>query len=228
MPSNQKVRANRWCKFQRTFSNQKAVRPRVGERRKGTRTKRSETRYIREIIYGQKRAVTYWQITTDPKTMPENSTSFVQTNIKGQLKKILGDLYGLRTWIEYSFRQCKQELGWTDYRFTKFKDIEKWWEIIFCVYTMISFNSPAFLSLKPAQNIKQKEEFFTDFSAHQQWDTGNGWKNVLNNFRLIIQPTILLWLIFPWLDIFPNRYLLLGFHNLIATMNQFQPCYLSG
>ena len=102
MPSNQRVRANRWCEFQRTFSNQK-----------------SETRYIREIIYGKKRAVTYWQITTDPTTMPENSTSFVQTNIKGQLKKILGDLYGLRTWIEYSFRQCQQELGWTDYRFTK-------------------------------------------------------------------------------------------------------------
>jgi len=27
-------------------------------------------------------------------------------------------------------RQCKQELGWTDYRFTNFQDIEKWWEII--------------------------------------------------------------------------------------------------
>ncbi len=210
MPSNQRVRANRWCKFQRTFSNQK-----------------SETRYIREIIYGQKRAVTYWEITTDPETMPENSTSFVQTNIKGKLKKILGDLYGLRTWIEYSFRQCKQELGWTDYRFTKFKEIEKWWEIIFCVYTMISFNSPVFLSLKQSQIPGKQQKVFGSFSAHQQWDTGNGWKNVLNNFRLIIQPTILLWLIFPWLDIFPNRYLLLGFHNLIATMNQFQPCYLS-
>ncbi len=210
MPSNQRVRANRWCKFQRTFSNQK-----------------SETRYIREIIYGQKRAVTYWEITTDPETMPENSTSFVPTNIKGKLKKILGELYGLRTWIEYSFRQCKQELGWTDYRFTKFKEIEKWWEIIFCVYTMISFNSPVFLSLKQSQIPGKQQKVFGSFSAHQQWDTGNGWKNVLNNFRLIIQPTILLWLIFPWLDIFPNRYLLLGFHNLIATMNQFQPCYLS-
>ena len=57
------------------------------------------------------------------------------TNLKGNLKKILGDLYGLRTWaeratkppgghlrershVEYGFRQCKQELGWTDYRLT--------------------------------------------------------------------------------------------------------------
>ncbi len=42
LPSKQRVRANRWCKFERTFSNQK-----------------SETRYIREIIYGKKRAITY-------------------------------------------------------------------------------------------------------------------------------------------------------------------------
>ena len=44
MPGNQKVRGNKWCKFERIFSNQKAVRPRVDERRKGTRTKTSETR----------------------------------------------------------------------------------------------------------------------------------------------------------------------------------------
>ncbi len=109
LPAEQSVRANKWCKFNRTFSNEK-----------------SETRYIREIIYGKKRAITYWEITTDPETMPENSTSFVMTNLQGNLKKILGDLYGLRTWVEYGFRQCKQELGWTDYRFTNFQHIERW------------------------------------------------------------------------------------------------------
>jgi SRSO17 transposase len=94
MPSNQTVRANKWCKFEKIFSNRK-----------------SETRYIREIIYGKKRTVTYWEVTTDPETMPENSTSFIMTNIQGKVKKILGNLYGLRTWVEYGFRQCKQELG---------------------------------------------------------------------------------------------------------------------
>jgi SRSO17 transposase len=48
------------------------------------------------------------------------------TNLQGNLKKTLGDLYGLRTWVEYGFRQCKQELGWTDYRFTNFQYIERW------------------------------------------------------------------------------------------------------
>ena len=212
MSSEQRIRANKWCKFERIFSNNK-----------------SETRYIREIIYGKRRAITYWEITTDPETLPENTTSFVMTNIAGNIKKTLGNLYGLRTWVEYGFRQCKQELGWTDYRFTNFKDIEKWWEIIFCVYTMISLNSQAFLSLNH-NNITENRNVnnSADFSIHQQWNHKAGWKNTLNNIRLIIQPTLLLWIIYPWLDIFPNSNLLLGFNHLIAAINQCQPFYSSG
>lgn len=213
LPAGQSVRANKWCKFERKFSNQK-----------------SETRYIREIIYGKKRAITYWEITTDPETMPENSTSFVMTNLQGNLKKTLGDLYGLRTWVEYAFRQCKQELGWTDYRFTNFQHIERWWEIIFCAYTMISLNSPKFLCLNKSLQIETEVQENSDFyfSNHKQWNQECGWKNTLNNLRLIIQPLLLFWLIYPWVDIFPNSKLLLGFNHLIAAMNQFKPCYASG
>jgi SRSO17 transposase len=212
LPANQKVRANKWCKFTRTFSNQK-----------------SETRYIREIIYGKRRDITYWELTTDPETMPENSTSFVMTNLKGKLKKILGDLYGLRTWVEYGFRQCKQELGWTDYRFTSFQHIERWWEIIFCVYTMISLNSPAFLSLNQSHPILTDipEISPVDFTVHEQWNHQTGWKNTLNNLRLIVQPLLIFWLIYPWLDVFPNSNLLLGFNQLISAMNGFKPFYSS-
>jgi SRSO17 transposase len=189
LPAGQSVRANKWCKFNRTFSNEK-----------------SETRYIREIIYGKKRAITYWEITTDPETMPENSTSFVMTNLQGNLKKILGDLYGLRTWVEYGFRQCKQELGWTDYRFTNFQHIERWWEIIFCVYVMISLNSPALLGLNKSRQIETEVQENSDvnFSNHQQWNHECGWKNTLNNLRLIAQPLLLFWLIYPWIHIFPK------------------------
>lgn len=60
-----------------------------------------------------------------------------------------------------------------------------------------------------------------NFALHQQWSNKEGWKSSLNNFRLIIQPTVLFWMIVPWLEVFPNRSLLLGFHQLIAVMNQF-------
>jgi hypothetical protein len=39
---------------------------------------------------------------------------------------------------------------------------------------------------------------------------------------------LLLWLISPWLDIFPNHHLWLGFHDLIQVMNQFQPYFPDG
>ena len=195
MPSSQRVRANKWTKFERIFSNQT-----------------SETRYIREIIFGKRKTRTYWQITTDPQTMPENSTSFVMTNIqetRSQMKKILGNLYGLRTWVEYSFRQCKQELGWTDYRLINFEDINKWWEIIMSAYLMISLNTQVFLSLNISDSHNCEAQISTiDFTTHPQWNHQTGWKNVLNNIRLIIQPTLLLWLIFPWLEVLPNSYLL--------------------
>jgi len=42
LPATQSVRALKWCFFERTFSNPQ-----------------SETRYIREIVYGKRRAITY-------------------------------------------------------------------------------------------------------------------------------------------------------------------------
>lgn len=219
MPEEQKVRANKWCEFKRIFSNQK-----------------SETRYIREIIFGKRSYRTYWEITTDTETMPENSTSFVMTNLqktRSKMKKILGNLYGLRTWIEYGFRQCKQELGWTDYRFTNFEEIDKWWEIIFCTYLMISLNTQAFLSLNSSditepEASQEVSRINIEVSSHPQWNHPIGWKNVLNNVRLLIQPSLLLWLIFPWLEIFPNSSLVLGLHDLIESINQFHILTLSG
>ena len=211
LSAEQKVRANKWCKFERTFSDHK-----------------SEVRYIREIIYGKRNKKTYWEITTDPQTMPENSTSFVMTNIelsRNKMKKTLGNLYGLRTWVEYGFRQCKQELGWTHYRFTNFLEIEKWWEIIFSAYWMVSSHNKVFCDLNQSQALSnsqsQTKDSIFDFTLHQQWSNKAGWKITLNNLRLIIQPTIVFWMIIPWLDIFPNRSLLIGFHRLIAVMNQF-------
>ena len=95
---------------------------------------------------------------------------------------------------------------------------------------MISLNSQVFLELdRSPQNNYETKNTPEYFSLHPQWNHKNGWKNVLNNLRLLIQPTILLWANClqqrfapaPWLDIFPDRHLLLGFHNLIAAINRF-------
>jgi AIPR protein len=110
----------------------------------------------------------------------------------------------------------------TLYRFTKFEQVEKWWELIFSAYLMVSLSSQALLSLtQPPPAQSQREALVNKFANHRQWNHPNGWKNCLNNLRLIIQPIILLWSILPWLQVFPNRDLLRGFHKLIAVINQF-------
>ena len=90
---------------------------------------------------------------------------------------------------------------------------------------MVSSHSQVFCNLNQSQTLStskiQSEKFIPNFNLHQQWSNVGGWKTTLNNLRLIVQPTIVFWMIIPWLDVFPNRSLLLGFHQLIAVMNRF-------
>ena len=71
-------------------------------------------------------------------------------------------------------RQCKQELGWTDYRLTNFEDINKWWEIIMSVYLMISLNTQVFLSLNTSDSQDFETETSTiDFTTHPLRESSN-------------------------------------------------------
>lgn len=142
------------------------------------------------------------------------------TNLPGNIQKSVGNTYGLRTWIEYGFKQVKDELGWADYRLTDYSEIEKWWEVVCSAYLMISLQSIPFKELDRKVRRNQKE-LEAKFSQHQWWDEGQSWKNVLNNLRLIIQPYIFFCLINPWLKVFEIPILKQGFLALINIMNQF-------
>jgi SRSO17 transposase len=204
MPNTQRVRYNQWRLFERKFSDGK-----------------SETRYIREIIFGKKREVRYWQITTDKNTLPANTTWYVMTKVPDIKYKEVGNLYGLRTWVEYGLKQSKNELGWADFRVTDYSQIEKWWEIVMSAYLMVS------LYADPLQTDFLKTRSINDnlvvlkFSSHCHWNEGKGWKNLINNLRLIIQPFCCFNQIKPWLSVFPIPQLSLGFPRLIALMNFF-------
>lgn len=117
LPQDQTVRQNRWRTFDRIFSD-------------GSQ----QTRYIREIVFGKRREVQYWLITTDPDKLPENSTWYVMTKIPRVKFQEVGNIYGLRNWIEYGLKQSKNELGWADFRCTDYAQISKWWEIVMSAY----------------------------------------------------------------------------------------------
>jgi hypothetical protein len=63
------------------------------------------------------------------------------TKIPGVKFKEVGNIYGLRNWIEYGLKQSKNELGWADFRVTDYAQIQKWWEIVMSAYLLVSLHS---------------------------------------------------------------------------------------
>lgn len=205
LPKEQRVRANRWRAYERTFSD--------GQ---------SQTRFIREIIYGKRRVQRYWQLTTDTATLPSASTWMVMTWVSDISYKQVGDLYGLRNWVEYGFKQSKNELGWADFRVTDYAPIEKWWEIVMSAYLMVTLNTPP---MRPEGAISPELSdsiVVSAFPQHASWDTGNGWKHWLNNLRLILLPWVSFNVLKPWLKVFPIPEMTQSFQLLIRLMNQFR------
>lgn len=75
----------------------------------------------------------------------------------------VGNIYKIRAWIEYGFKQSrgmrpaaceleciqarsagKSELGWADFRLTNYEGIQKWWELVMSAYLMVSLHSESF------------------------------------------------------------------------------------
>jgi hypothetical protein len=171
-----------------------------------------EVRYIREIIYGQKRKIQYWEIRTDKENQSEAESWLVMTRIPEIKYQEVGSIYGVRTWVEYGFKPCKSELGWADFRVTHYGQIQKWWELVMSAYLMVCLHSDLFNSW--VTSIPES------FQHHELWNERKGWKNLLNNLQLILQPFIQFNLILKWLKIFPIPQLSLGFPKLIAKMNE--------
>ena len=209
---DERVRYNRWHTYERSLSH----RP-------------TESRHIREIIFGKRRELRYFEITKDDTNPESADTWFIMTNLPGKVQQILGNLYSLRTWIEYGFKQVKNQLGWADFRLTDYDSIERWWEIVFSAYLLVGLQALQFksLSINSATNTNSTEEsdgtsIREEFSQHLKWEQGTNWKSALNNLRLIIQPYIFWCLIEPWLKVFHIPGLRQKFLKLIEIMDTFR------
>ena len=138
MPKGAKKRYNRWQAYEQKLSR-----------------RRLETRYIREIIFGFRRDVRYYQISKKAVTDPSGEESwYIMTNLPGNIQPKVAPLYSLRNWIEYGFKQVKNELGWADFRLTEYESIERWWEVVFSTYLLVSIQASYFQveTIKAAQS----------------------------------------------------------------------------
>ena len=150
LPKDQRVRENKWRKFDRIFAE-------------GTQ----QVPYIRKIIFCKKRAVQYWLIITDPDKLPENSTWYVMTKILGVKFKEVGNIYGLRNWIEYGLKQSKNELGWADFRLTDYAQIQKWWEVVMSADVLVSLHSKNLQNTEGKGINESTDAVVSKFREHQ-------------------------------------------------------------
>ena len=98
--------------------------------------------------YGPKHALRRVAVTTDPARLPAKSTWYVETNLPAPHSRQarnsplepadlaeLVRLYGLRGWVEQSYKQCKTELGWADAMVRADVALRRHWLLIFCAFT---------------------------------------------------------------------------------------------
>jgi DDE superfamily endonuclease len=98
--------------------------------------------------YSPKEEVRLVAVTTDPKTLPANSTWYLMTNLPApgspraqrspfeaaDLCEVVR-LYGLRQWVEQSYRQIKAELGFADFQVRSDRAIRRHWELVLCAFS---------------------------------------------------------------------------------------------
>ncbi len=85
---------------------------------------------------------------------------------------------------------------------------------------MVSLHSQVLNNTQGKGINEPTDPVVTKFKEHDWWDFGQGWKNLLNNLRLVIQPYQFFNLLKPWLRVFPISHLSIGFLTLMALMNR--------
>ena len=111
----------------------------------------TETWWAAELVYGPygpQRPVRRLVATTDPRRLPAASSWYIETNLpapgsrpakKSPLRAAsiaeVVRLYGLRGWIEQSYKQLKNELGWADAMVRADLALRRHWLLIFCAFT---------------------------------------------------------------------------------------------
>ena len=86
--------------------------------------------------YGPDKVVRAVCATTDRRVLPSLSTWYLTTNLSRQQAPLssIVRLYGLRNWVEQSYKQMKDELGWADFMVRRDRAIRRHWTLVCCAF----------------------------------------------------------------------------------------------
>ncbi len=109
--------------------------------------------------------------TTDPVALPRLSSWCLATNLPApgssrakeselepaNLAEVVR-LYALRNWIEQSYKQVKNSLGWAHYQVRKDISIRRHWQMVFCALTFCWRESSDFLEDEASPGVVLEEK----------------------------------------------------------------------
>jgi SRSO17 transposase len=111
--------------------------------------------------YGPEKTQRAIVASTDPLTLPDATTWYLVTNLPApserdasfapaSLEEVLR-LYGLRMWVEQSYKQVKHALGWSQYQVRSDQAIRRHWQLVCCAFSFCWFHAS-----HPAASTAQK------------------------------------------------------------------------
>src|SRR5579863_5705291 len=92
--------------------------------------------------------------TTDPESLPDASTWYLVTNLPApaerpgteplfppaSLEEVIR-LYGLRMWVEQSYKHVKHALGWSQYQVRSDQAIRRHWQLVWCAFSFCWYHA---------------------------------------------------------------------------------------
>jgi DDE superfamily endonuclease len=82
---------------------------------------------------------TTWYLVTDlpaPSQAPDREPPFAEARLEEVIR-----LYGLRMWVEQSYKQVKHALGWSQYQVRSNKAIRRHWQLVCCAFSFCWYHA---------------------------------------------------------------------------------------
>ena len=125
--------------------------------------------------------------TTDPESLPDLTTWYLVTNLPASpgtdspfpvasLEEVIR-LYGLRMWVEQSYKQVKHALGWSQYQVRSDTAIRRHWQLVWCAFSFCWYHA-SHPSASPGEEARELSGPAVPLSSSSPADAaGTGEKN---------------------------------------------------
>ena len=169
-------RAGKWVKVTRTF-------------RDGS----SQDWWALEVVtgpYGPTKQERVVIATTDPITLPDLTTFYLVTNLPAPGSQRAADselvaasleevvrLYGLRMWVEQSYKQVKHALGWSQYQVRSDRAMRRHWQLVCCAFSFCWYHASHGALSTAQEPLEASEPSGVPQSGVPAPSTGAGEKN---------------------------------------------------